>query len=415
MKIVAIVVEYNPFHNGHFYQLNKIKSELNPDGIICIMSGNFIQRGEPAVFDKWARAEMALKGGADIVIELPVCFCTSTAEIFAESSIRLMNRLGVVTTISFGIEKVFEKELFSLAEILAKEPEALKSSLKKYLKYGMSFAAAREKALLDLLSGKNLQLDAIKFLLNNPNSILAIEYLKAIFRTGSKIEIYPVIRKGASYTDETLRENFSSATSIRNYLFKKGPQAIDDLARNLPDFCLEIMKREITLGRGPVSLKQFEQIILFNLRKMDPYELKSVFDVVEGLENRIVKIARQSTNLDELIAGIKSKRYTATKIQRLLIHSILRIDKELVMKRTPLYIRVLGFTKKGALILKKIQQVSNLPVITRASQYKGLKSDAQKMFETDLRASDIHCLAFENPIYRKGRQDFDRQIIISNF
>lgn len=415
MKVVGVVAEYNPFHNGHFYQLNQIRKGLNPDGIICVMSGNFIQRGEPSVFDKWARTEMALRGGADVVLELPVCFCTSTAEIFAESAVRLMQLSGVVTDISFGIEESYKNELLLLAKTLAHEPTAFKKHIKKYLKEGLSFASAREKALLEILSGKNLQLDAVKSLLNKPNCILALEYLKAIYRTDAKIGIYPIIRKGASYNDQNLYGNFSSATSIRNYIIENGTHNLEVLAANVPDFCMEIIQREIALGRGPVSLRDFEQIILFALRQMSSEDLKAVFDVVEGLENRIVKCARQSSCLDELITGIKSKRYTETKIRRVLIHSMLKIDRQLVMKRSPLYIRVLGFTRKGASLLKKIQQQTNLPVITRASHYTQLQGDARRMLEADLRATDIHCLAYKKIDYRRGGQDYFRKVITPNF
>jgi predicted nucleotidyltransferase len=412
MKIAGVIAEYNPFHNGHLYHLQKIKSELRPDGIVCAMSGNFVQRGEPAVFDKWSRAEMALAGGADLVFELPVCFSTATAEIFAESAVKLLSKTRVVNILSFGIEEYRESELFILSRLLTEEPEPFRNMVKNHLKRGASFPLARERAAVEYLSSQsaNCDTDAASKLLKKPNSILAIEYIKAIIKTGSNLTVYPVIRKGAGYHDKTLGGTFPSASAIRHAL-SSTENPLQQIAGNVPVFTFEIIKKEMEKGRGPVFLKDFETVLLFLLRRMAAQDMTAFFDVEEGLENRILRAARESGTLDELIAGIKSKRYPATRIQRILIHILLNIDREIVISRDPLYLRVLGFTEKGLKILKQIKKESSLPILTRASEGKKLDLRARKMFEADLFSSDIYSLAFKNGPERKGGTDFSKRVV----
>ncbi|WP_422445916.1 nucleotidyltransferase [Thermoanaerobacterium sp. DL9XJH110] len=412
MKIAGVIAEYNPFHNGHLYHLQKIKSELRPDGIVCAMSGNFVQRGEPAVFDKWARAEMALAGGADLVFELPVCFSTATAEIFAESAVKLLSKTRVVNILSFGIEEYRENELFILSRLLAEEPEPYRNMVKNHLKKGASFPLARERAAVEYLSsqGADCDAEAVSKLLKKPNSILAIEYIKAIIKTGSSLTVYPVIRKGAGYHDKTLGGTFPSASAIRHAL-SSTENPLQQIAGNVPLFTFEIIKKEMEKGRGPVFLKDFETVLLFLLRRMAVQDMTAFFDVEEGLENRILRAARESGTLEELIAGIKSKRYPATRIQRILIHLLLNIDREIVISRDPLYLRVLGFTEKGLKILKQIKKESSLPILTRASEGKKLDLRARKMFEADLFSSDIYSLAFKSGPVRKGGTDFSKRVV----
>lgn len=414
MKIVGIIAEYNPFHNGHLYHISQIKSQLNPDGIICVMSGNFVQRGEPAIFDKWARAEMALHAGADLVIELPVCFAASTAEIFAESAVRLLYNTGMINILSFGVEQFNEKEFFSLGKLLAQEPAFLKKLIKKYLKHGLSFPIARQKAIEEFFSINDRCSDVriVSKMLKMPNSILALEYIKAATKINAEFSFFPVIRKGGGYNDQNLEENYSSATAIRKALKDNQPELWNILAKNVPDFCLKIMRKEIESGRGPVFPEDFDTILLYLLRRMAAQDLTSFFDINEGLENRLKKAAKNSENIEQLVQQTKTRRYTQTKIKRVLIHILLGIRKDIVSTRTPLYFRILGFNSNGSKILRQIKARSSLPIITRASDYKDLDCSALQMFEIDLLASDIYALAFKNQTFRKGGADFYRKILL---
>jgi len=414
MKIVGVVAEYNPFHKGHMYHLSKIRSDFRPDGIICAMSGNFVQRGEPAIFDKWARARMALGGGADLVFEIPTCFASSTAEIFAEAAVKLLNSTGLVNCLSFGIEEYKIEELHTVSEILAWEPDSFKSLIKKHLKEGLSFPSAREKALLELLSGKLPQdnLNHISELLKKPNFILAVEYLKALKKYRMNMEILPVKREGAGYHEKDLHKKYPSASAIREYLKKNGGGEISHfLASAVPPHCAEIIKSEIERGKGPVFLENFEILMLGLLRRSLDEELRSFFDITEGLENRIKQAAKKATDLNELIGEIKSKRYPETRIQRILIHVLLNIEKELVASRTPNYLRVLGFSKRGLEILREIKKRSELPIIVRAAEYKKLTGSARRMFEIDLLASDLYSLVLPSKGMRRGGRDFSTEVI----
>ncbi|HHV18311.1 MAG TPA: nucleotidyltransferase [Thermoanaerobacterales bacterium] len=416
MNVIGVIAEYNPFHKGHLYQLNTVRKVLKPDGIIVILSGNFVQRGEPAVFDKWARAEMALHGGADLVIELPVCFSTATAEIFAESAVKLLSQTQIVNTLSFGIEEYHEKELFYLGKLLSEEPILLKKLIKDYLKTGVSFPSAREKAVAKYISSKNenLNVQLISKLLKKPNFILAVEYIKAIVKLGVKFSIFPVLRKGHGYHDKEFTEQYASASGIRQALFFHGLDISNGIIKSLPDSTLRIMKREIESNRTPVFLQDYETIILYVLRRMQPRELTAYFDVEEGLENRIKKSAQFGGNLDQLISRIVSKRYPETRIQRILTHILLNIPKEMIESRTPQYFRVLGFTQRGSLILRELNKKTTVPIISRAAEYKNLNHSAKKMFEKDLLSSDVYSLAFKDPTPRNGSSDFSRRVIYFN-
>lgn len=418
MNIIGVIAEYNPFHNGHKYLLDSIKSKFNPDGIICIMSGNFVQRGEPAVFSKWARTKMALNAGADLVLELPTCFATSTAEIFAESAISLFEQTKVVKSISFGVEADCRKELLFLSKILCDEPILFKKNLKTYLQHGISFAAAREKAIIKYLENTKSPLSHHKLsdLLKRPNFILALEYTKAINKLDSDINILPILRKGSAHDEKNVNTKFPSATAIRAVLktleHKKYDKLIfEKISKGIPLWCQNIIYNEIKSGRGPVFLHDIEPYILYILRRIPTFEIAKFFDVKEGLQNRIKRAAITSTNIDELIENIKSKRHPEAKIRRILLHILLNIDKEIVLQRKPLYIRVLGLTPNGGKIIKTIKKQSKIPIITRAASYKSLKGKARSMFEIDLLSSDIYALFFTNPKNRQGAQDFTNSVI----
>jgi len=417
LNVVGIIAEYNPFHKGHLYQINTVKKVLKPDAIVVALSGNFVQRGEPAIFNKWARAEMALRAGVDLVVELPVCFSTATAEIFAESAIKLLLKTGVVNTLSFGVEEYHEHELIFLGKLLSEEPSSFKSILNEFLQKGLSFPKAREMAIAKYitLNNLNLNVELISKLLNKPNFILATEYVKAINKLGASFTIFPVIRKGHQYHDKTLTEDYVSASAIRQTIITNRQDFMDKIASHLPTLTLQVIAKEIKHHHNPVFLQDFETVILYILRHIKTHEIKKFFDVREGLENRIKKAAQTCSNLDQLISQIKSKRYPATRIQRILIQILLDIPKEMVESRSPYYIRVLGFSEKGALLLKQISKNASIPIITKTSHFKKLDQRAKSMFERDLFSSDIYSLAYEDPNLRTGASDFRRKVICYSF
>ena len=386
MGILGIIVEYNPFHNGHLYHLQTSKKLTKCDYTIAVMSGNFVQRGEPAIVDKWKRTQMALKAGIDLVIELPVVYATSTAENFAYGAVKLLDSLKIVDCISFGSEKGDLNELTKIAEILLEEPIYYRKALKEYLKSGITFAKARELALQKVINNNE-----IEKILQTSNNILAIEYLKSLKKIGSSITPFTIKRKGSLYTSLELKGEFASASSIRKHIFEKG---LEGLEKYIPDFTKEILQSSFEKKQGPVSLEEFSNILIYLLRNHIP--LNHIFDVSEGLENKIYKASYKTNNVEELMKLVKSKRYTESRIRHILIHLLLNIDKQIFKEFDgPNYIRVLGFNEKGKEMLREIKKKSPLPIITKVSQYK-IKLSNTKMFEKDLFATDVYTLAYKN-------------------
>jgi predicted nucleotidyltransferase len=386
MKILGIIVEYNPFHYGHLYHLQTSKELTKCDYTVAVMSGNFVQRGEPAIVDKWKRTMMALKAGVDLVIELPVVYATSTAENFAYGAVKLLDSLKIIDCISFGSEKGELSELIKIAEILLEEPIHYRKALKEYLKTGITFAKARELALKKVTNNNE-----IEKILQTSNNILAIEYLKALKKIDSSFTPFTIKRRGSLYTSLELKGEFASASSIRKHIFEKG---LEDLEKYIPNFSKEILQSSFEKKQGPVSLEDFSNILIYLLRNHIP--LNHIFDVSEGLENKIYKASYKTNNIEELIKLIKSKRYTESRIKHILTHLLLKIDKQIFEEFDgPNYIRVLGFNEKGKKVLKEIKKKSSLPIITKVSQYKSKLSNT-KMFEKDLFATDTYTLAYKN-------------------
>lgn len=409
MKVVGVVSEYNPFHLGHQYHLEQIRLGLSPDAICCIMSGNYVQRGEPSLFNKWARAEMALAQGVDLVFELPVCFSTATAEIFAQSAVDLLHQTKTVNYISFGVEEDCHDILIFLGRLLADEPDELKLLIKRHLGSGISFASARESAVLDYFSLQNYRqdLNILKGLFKKPNFILGLEYVKALNRLKAKIDIYPIIRFGGQYHDINIGGVFPSASAIRTAL--KSGRDLDAVINSIPKSTRLIMRREMENCRGPVYMEDFEQLILYSLRRLSLSEIRGFFDIGEGLEYRIRKASGES-KVDKIVSLVKTKRYPEAKIKRILLHSLLDIQGSLVSLRKPLYFRVLGFSNKGAQLLRIMKKKVSIPIVTKASDYKMLDPDAKTMFEKDLFSSQVYSLAHSDADLRKDNE-FSKNVI----
>lgn len=391
MTVLGIVSEYNPFHNGHLYHLKKSIEVTKADAIVTVMSGNFTQRGEPALFNKWIRTEAALKSGINLVIELPVCYSTSSAELFAFGAVSLLNSIGIVDYISFGSENGDIKELMEIAKLLSTEDNDFKFRLKNFLKAGYSFARARQLAIDRESFNKKL--------ITSPNNILGIEYLKWLIRLESKIVPVTIKRLGPEYNDQELNEanHISSATSIRNTL-KNGD--LEKVLQHLPYSSYEIIRNALLNGQKPVFKSDMERLIYYELIKND--EIEEIFDVSEGLHKRIKDRIYQSQSLDELLLGIKTKRYAYSRLSRILFHILIKYTKDEANsfnQTGPLYVRILGFDNTGRKIIREMKDKCALPIITNlGKQYNNLSETAKKMMHKDILSTDIYSLLSSNDI-----------------
>lgn len=435
MGVLGIVAEYNPFHNGHKYHLEQSKALCGADYVVCVMSGNFIQRGEPAIVDKWARAEMALLSGADLVIELPVVYAMSTAEFFAFGAVKILDALGVVDSICFGSEAGNIKELDAISDILCHEPQKYKALLQDALSRGLSFPAAREVALHGYLEPGVHGIGNPGEIVSSSNNILGIEYLKALKRLGSKIKPQTIRRITSIYNSEDLEGPISSATAIRKCIRQaacvnsintgSASQSYNatcasalpaSLSAALPGPSFNILQREFEADRGPIFPAAFESILLSALRRMSSEEISKLPYIAEGLENRIKAAADSSGVLDELMEGISTKRYTRTRIQRSLFSLLTGLSHEELSQFNlyggPQYIRVLGFNNNGRQLLSRINSTSALPVIIKSADFKASCNPLlSKMLKIEAASTDQYVLSYSNPQFRKSGQEFTRSIV----
>ncbi|NLX70783.1 MAG: nucleotidyltransferase [Clostridiales bacterium] len=419
MVVLGIIAEYNPFHNGHKYHIDKSVELVKPDYVIAVMSGHFTQRGEAAIIDKWERAEMALRNGVDLVIELPAAYSSQTAELFAFGGIQLLNHTGVVTHVSFGSEVGSIQPLTSIARILANEPPQFKELLKKHLGQGLSFPQARYRAVIEYTSklGCNIFSESQwEKIIYSSNSILALEYLRTLYKTNSNIQPVTIPRTGPSYSSLDINGKIASATAIRNELVNR--MGWNTIARTMPPSSFEILKNAIKSGKGPVTNHSLEQLFLGIIRRAPLQEIKNWMDVDEGLENRIKQCAQDATNLEEFLTLTKTKRYVYTRIQRILIHGLLGLTKEKIIRFRnaggPQYLRILGFSKKATPLLKQLKQSARVPILTKSAHYyKTLKNPvAREMFMIDVLATNLYSLGIPEEQFKKGNRDFTEKIRI---
>ena len=360
MNITGIITEYNPFHNGHLYHLNSAKKETNCDAVVCIMSGNFVQRGEPALLDKWKRAEMAINNGVDLVLELPTFYALSSAEFFAKGAISILDKIGITNNVFFGSECGNIAILYKIAEVLNSETPEFKNIIKENLSSGITYVKARELALTTYLKD-----DSIKEVLSNSNNILGIEYIKAILKLNSNIKPMTLKREGSNYNDKNFTSTFSSATSIRKSLKDNGNLTL--LEKYLPSNSMSIMEN---LKNAKYTFTFSEDIYNFLKYKIftDCINFNNLFEVKEGIENKLLKEIYSSSSYEDYIFKIKSKRYTYTKISRLLTQIFISMDNysfDELIKEENLYARVLGFNNKGKILLKEMKKTSTIPIITK--------------------------------------------------
>ena len=392
-KVLGIVGEYNPFHNGHLYHLEESKKMTSSNYTVAVISGNFTQRGSTAIIDKWSRAEMAIKNEIDLVIELPVLYATSSAENFADGAIKILDSLKVVDYVSFGAETSDIDVLNNFADILYKEPLKYRSFLSHELKKGISFPKARENALLMYLNGNRKYINV----LSSPNNILGIEYIKALKKHKSNIKPISIARFETGYNDVTYSGNIASATAIRNIVKNGG---FDALRKLLPNSSYSVLIDSIKQGHIVPDLSVFEKQIIYNLRSMFPEEIEDLAEVSEGLEYSLKNAADSCNTLEDLLSKIKSKRYTSTRLQRILLYALLNITKKDIelSKKTMPYIRVLGLNKRGKFLISEIAKANpKLEIVTSVKKFvdKTTNKNMKYMIEKDIWATDVYTLGYQ--------------------
>ena len=391
MLTAAITAEYNPFHLGHKYHIDKTR-EAGATHIVVIMSGNYTQRGTPAILPKHVRAKMALSEGADLVIELPVAYSVATAQRFAFGSTTLAEGLGCVDLFSFGSESGY-LTLIDAASRAVDSTEVLER-MRELLKEGMTFAKARQQAVEEICGNE------VADILGTPNDLLGVEYIRQLRAIGSSISPFAVERCGPGHDSDKICGPLASASLLRGYMRTGSSHKITDF---MPCEAYRIMQEEMEKGNGPFNEAKFEDLMLGVLRRIGHEELSSLPDISEGLENRIYAAIRQATAVDEIYSFAKSKRYTAARIRRIVMSAFLGLDGNLSSLPCP-YIRVLGFNAKGREILQKAKKTASIPVSDSLAYLKKQGVVANKFAETEAVASDLYTLAL--PVIRPCGYDF---------
>jgi len=399
MKIAGIVAEYNPFHNGHGFHLQETIRKSRCDAVVAVMSGNFVQRGEPASFDKWARARMALLCGVDAVFELPAFYALQSADWFACGGISVLDGLGV-DALSFGSESPDIAMLQKLSGIWDDEPEELKTGIRKGLQEGMPHPRARAQALSawfgDDKTGEELAM---------PNAVLGTMYLRQIRLLESKLEPLVIQRAGAGYNDEDIHGSIASATSVRKALFSGS-----DWRQAVPEAAATVIDEEIKRDSEPVSKDDFDKMLLYALRTG-----RSLPDKAEGLDNRMRNAAFSAGSMDEFYKAVKCKRYTMARIKRAAMQALLGItseDIELMRKERPVYARLLGYSGRIEGLVGELARRAKIPFVAHAADFKPEGAAMARLWEIDLLASDIYALACKNPALRQGKRDYTEKMIV---
>ena len=381
MKAVGVIVEYNPFHNGHAYHLQAAKEIADADLTIAVMSGNFLQRGEPALVSKWYRAKMALLGGVDIVLELPYQFATQKAETFANGAVSILEAIGC-QSLCFGSESGDISTIVQTVNYLEKHKEQYDERIKMNIKTGVSFPKALSLSFQSLSSTENIMR------LEKPNNILGFHYVKAIQQQKSSIIPLTVKRKNADYHDEHFAtETIASATSIRKALFATN-ENYSAIEQYVPE-STNILLREYLNEYGNFhGWENYWDLLRFRLLHSNPAELRDIYEVEEGIENRLMTAAVDSLTFKEFMEKVKTKRYTWTRIQRICVHILTNTKKEDM--HSPVekasYLRLLGMTTRGKDYLNKNKSNFKLPLISKLSAYK------ENDISLDIKASRVYSL-----------------------
>ncbi|MBQ4526690.1 MAG: nucleotidyltransferase family protein [Clostridia bacterium] len=372
---IGIICEYNPFHFGHKYHINEARKISGCENVVCIMSGSMVQRGEPAIFDKWSRAKTAVENGADLVVELPACFALQSADNFAFGAVSVLDRLGIIDALCFGAETDDISSLEAAAKIIAFPSEEYNNAIREKLEMGEGYPGACEYALTKLIPGVSKDIFS-------PNSTLAIAYMSSVLKLNSKIKPFCIKRKNDYHSDKS-EDDFQSATSIRN-MISNG----EDYTAFAPDYSL----------LQSYNLKNAETFILGFFRTVLPHTLKSIVGYEPGLENLVTNSAKKACTLEEFFDFCTTKRYTLHRIKRFCMCAIIGI-------KTPFpsvdYVRILAFNSKGASLIRDIKEKSDLIPVTKAADYQGSEA-----FSIDVGAGDFASLCCNEPNGRQWGKDF---------
>ena len=383
MQTAGMIIEYNPLHNGHLYLLEETRRILGPDtAVIGVMSGDFVQRGDFAVVRRHARAKAAVESGVDLVLELPLPWAVGSAERFADGGVGILEATGVVDCLAFGSECGDASTLQRLAGVLCAEEFPL--MLKEELASGVSFAAARQRAM-ERLAGT-----ADAALLAEPNNILGVEYCKSLLRRGSDIQPLTVKRKGTAYHGTQLQEQLPSATMLRQLL--RDGQREEALALMAPAM-RKAYEEEERAGRAPVLLETCERAILSRLRSMKEEEFAPLDEGREGLYHRLYEASRTAARLEELLDAAKTKRYAHARLRRMVLWAWLGMTGEDCPQEIP-YLRVLAANKTGRELLSRMKKTAAVPVVTKPQHIRKLGPESQRLFELEAKAADLYALAY---------------------
>ena len=431
MKVSGIIAEYNPFHNGHEYHIKETRKRLGSDYIIVVMSGNYVQRGAPTILDKYSRAEMALRSGADLVLELPACFATASAEYFAYGGVAILDKLNIVDNLCFGTESLDSKkdlldddslvsydfsdeeqdaltEKFNkIARFLIDEPEEFKTLFIEGMKMGLSYAAARSRAIARTLG------EEYAVIIDTSNNILAIEYLRSIIRLNSKMKPEPLPRMLAAHHDTMITEGFSSATAIRNAIFNK--YDFNSIAATIPKSAFDILM-DAYLVTFPIFRDDFSLIVGNELLKAETSaELAEYFGIKEDLANRIYNHRNEYQSFSQFRELISAKNSNKATASRALMHIALGTKKEAMMEFLNVdnikAVKVLGFKKESQPLLSEIKKKSDIHMVTKLADYKPENPELDMICRTT-KADMIYRLVAMNKFNSQIRNPFEREVII---
>ena len=400
MRVTGIIAEYNPFHNGHKTHAEMARSASSADYVIAVMSGNFVQRGETALFDKYLRTRAALLNGVDLVIEIPIFSACAAGEYFAEGAIKALNLTNITDSICFGTECGDINLIKKTADMMMLEDKNISDSLKLNLSKGMSFPQSRGKAFADAD-------EAAGQVLESPNNILAVEYIKALSITKSHIKPYAVQRVLAPHNSDQILGEISSATAVRKALLSGN---VSEALTAVPQNTQMLYKEAFACGDVAV-LDNLSHIFHYIIKTKPKKEIAAALDISEGLENRIISAAEKHFKISDIISDVKTKRYTMSKIRRIILQIILGISKENFAGyrgRTLPYIRVLGFRQSAELLLKELYRESSAPVITNLKQANNiLNAKGLNMLEWEMTANDVYYIAQNSYLTCPKRRNFE--------
>ncbi len=403
MKTAGIIAEYNPFHNGHLYQIEKVKSTLGADYVVVVSSGDFVQRGAPALLEKHVRAAMALSCGADLVLELPVCASAASAEFFAMGAVSILEGIGITDFLCFGAEDADPQKFSRAADLLLSESESYKEELGELLRQGLSYPAARSRALSPLLSEYPDMAD----FLSRPNNILGIEYVKALKRQRSSITPLPVKRAGAGYHQEEINPGeFPSASALRKKIESGDTSFLQGM---IPDPALPYLEQSIR-DQALIFESDLDPLIRYKLLWETPESLMTYPDISPDLARKIYRLRYKCEGFSSFAALLHSRDLTRSRVKRCLLHVLLNMKK-----RDPIlpYARILGFRREALPLLKEMGNKTRIPVISKASDAsRKLDPPALEIFMETIQASHLYESILSTKTKKAFRHEFEKPLVI---